>query len=88
MNAYFRSSEYFVTERGCSSGILSSHANRSRFLTRHDISGEMSASYDRAEQVAVCLGTRIYRLLRYIFAAMKDRRGAKLRFLNVERPRD
>jgi len=45
------------------------------------------------EQVAVRLGTRIYRLLRCIFAAkikmiQKNRRGAELRFLNVERSRD
>lgn len=70
---------------------LSSHASRSRFLAWHDISGEMRASYDRAEQIAVRLGTGIYRLLRCIFAATEDqddRRGAELRFLNVERPRD
>lgn len=87
-NVYFRSSEYFLTRRGCSSGTF---WVSSRFLTWRDISDEMRASCDTAEQVAVCLGTRICRLLRCIFATTEDqddpriRRRAELRFLNVGR---
>jgi len=86
INAYFRSSKYFLTERACLSDIFESCESFAWWWTWHDISDEMHASYDRAKQVAVRLGTRIYRLLRCIFAAndrndLRNHRGAELHFL-------